>query len=104
MLRSPSAETVREAIPAAHRFLARRAYIDDLYQWLIDHVSLALAVLVAMFDRKVINGTAVDGSGFLVIFSGSRLRRLMTGFLYNYAAFMLLGVVGLSIVIFALAD
>ncbi len=104
MLRSPSVETIRGAFPVAHRFLARRAFVDDLYQWLIDHVSLALAVLVALIDRRFVNDTVVDGSGFLVIFSGSRLRRLMTGFLYNYAAFMLLGVAILSIALITLSS
>ena len=96
--------SIRGAFPVAHRFLARRAFVDDLYQWLIDHVSLALAVLVALIDRRFVNDTVVDGSGFLVIFSGSRLRRLMTGFLYNYAAFMLLGVAILSIALITLSS
>ena len=102
-LELPSAAAVRTRLSTAHEFLARRAYMDDLYQWLVSNGSLGLASFVAIFDRKVINDTGVDLSAFSFIFSGGRLRRVMSGLVYNYAAFIILGVAGLAIALFAVA-
>ena len=102
-LELPSAAAVRTRLSTAHEFLARRAYMDDLYQWIVSNVSLGLAAFVAMFDRRIVNDTGVDLSAFSFIFSGGRLRRVMSGLVYNYAAFIILGVAGLAIALFAVA-
>ena len=93
----PGAASIRSAAGGLHTFLARRAYMDTLYQWLIDNVSLGLAVFVAVFDRRVVNDVGVDGVGASVRFSGKGLRRSVSGLLYNYAALMVVGIVALAI-------
>ena len=76
-----------------HRVIINKYYIDHFYQWCIDRVILALARLVALFDRVVINDTGVNGSGRSVFLSGSRLKYLETGKIYNYAFAMTGGLV-----------
>ena len=49
--------------------------------------------MVALFDRVVINDTGVNGSGRSVFLSGSRLKYLETGKIYNYAFAMTGGLV-----------
>ena len=93
----PGAAWIRGAAGRLHTFLARGAYVDALYQWLIDNLSLGLAALVAVFDRGVVNDAGVDGVGASVRLSGRGLRRSVTGLVYNYAALMLVGILALAI-------
>ena len=93
----PRAASIRAAAGGVHTFLAKRAYMDAMYQWLIDNVSLGLAAFVAVFDRRVVNDAGVDGVGASVRLSGRALRRSVTGLLYNYAALMVVGILVLAI-------
>jgi NADH-quinone oxidoreductase subunit L len=73
-------------------------YIDDLYQWIIDHVALVLGRFIALFDRVVINDVGVNETGRSVLLSGLRLRYIETGKVYNYAMGMVIGVVVLALI------
>ncbi len=95
--RKPGAASIRSAASGFHTFLAKRAYMDIGYQWLIDNVSMGLARFVAVFDRKVVNDAGIDGAGAAVRLSGKGLRRGVTGLLYNYAALMVVGIVVLAV-------
>ncbi len=92
---SPTAFTDR--FPTLHRALVAKLYFDELYQWTIDRVVLALARLVAVFDRVVVNDTAVDGSAEAVKSSGFYMKFIQTGRLYNYGMAMAAGAVALAI-------
>ena len=81
-----------------HHLVVNEYYIDDLYQWLVDRVVLALSGVVATFDRIVVNDTGVDGSAFTVMLSALRLRYVQSGRMYNYGLAMALGVVGLALI------
>ena len=89
---------VRARVPALHRILERRYYIDELYQWVIDKIALAFGRFVALFDRVVVNDTAVDGSADSVKASGFRVRFAQTGRLYNYGMAMAVGAVVLALI------
>jgi NADH-quinone oxidoreductase subunit L len=93
----PKATSIRSVASRLDRFLAERAYIDSLYQWLIDNVSLGLAVLVAVFDRRIVNDIGVDEVGNSIHRSGQRLRQSITGYVYNYGVVMVLGVITLAL-------
>ena len=96
---NPGAASIRSAAGGLHTFLAKRAYMDSGYQWLIDNVSMGLARFVAVFDRKVVNDAGIDGAGAAVRLSGKGLRRGVTGLLYNYAALMVVGIVVLAVAV-----
>ena len=87
-----------ERFPKLHRVMAEKYYVDKVYQWAIDRLVLAFGRLVAVFDRVVVNDTAVDGSAETVRSSGIQLRYIQTGRIYNYGLAMALGVVVVAVV------
>ena len=86
-------ERLRLRFASLHQLVSNRYYMDHIYQWLIDNVSLRLARVTALFDRRVVNDGGVNGTGDTIIQAGHRLRQLTTGKLYNYGLAMGLGVV-----------
>ena len=88
----------RARVPALHRILERRYFVDELYQWIIDKIALAFGRFVALFDRVVVNDTAVDGSADSVKASGFRVRFAQTGRLYNYGMAMAVGAIVLALI------
>ena len=93
---SPS--TIIERLPRLHRVLAEKYYVDEAYQWAIDRLVLVFGRLVAVFDRVVVNDTAVDGSAETVRSSGIQMRYIQSGRVYNYGLAMALGVVVLAVI------
>ena len=83
---------------ALHRLLINKYYVDEVYQWVVNRVVLALANLVAIFDRVVINDTGVDGSALTVMLSAMRLRLVQSGRMYNYGMAMTLGLLALALI------
>jgi NADH-quinone oxidoreductase subunit L len=96
--KSLSVDAIRERYAGVHRVLVNKYYIDDLYQWIIDHVALVLGRFIALFDRVVINDVGVNETGRSVLLSGLRLRYIETGKVYNYAMGMVIGVVVLALI------
>ena len=96
--KSLSVDAIRERYAGVHRVLVNKYYIDDLYQWIIDHVALVVGRFIALFDRAVVNDVAVNETGRSVLLSGLRLRYIETGKVYNYALGMVVGVVVLALV------
>jgi NADH:ubiquinone oxidoreductase subunit 5 (subunit L)/multisubunit Na+/H+ antiporter MnhA subunit len=92
------AVAAREWAPELHQLLARRYYIDELYQAFINYGVLGLSSVIAWFDKRVVNETGVDGGTQFVGFLGHRLKFLQTGRIPNYALGMALGVAVLAIV------
>ena len=81
---------IRGQAPALGTLLAHRFFIEDLYDAAVISPSRALARRAAAFDRGVIDRAVVgvaDGLGR----SGAALRRLQSGYLRQYAAFVLIG-------------
>ncbi|HEV2440252.1 MAG TPA: NADH-quinone oxidoreductase subunit L [bacterium] len=76
--------------PVLGTLLARRFFIEDFYDVAVVAPSRAIARWAAAFDRGVID-RAVVGIADALGRSGVALRRLQTGYLRDYAAFMLVG-------------
>src|SRR5262249_8774471 len=75
-------------IPTLYRIFKNKFYVDEFYQWLINNVFLALARLIAFFDRTVVSDTGVNGAGQVGLGLGWFLKYFQTGKLPNYALFM----------------
>jgi NADH-quinone oxidoreductase subunit L len=92
------AVAARNWAPELHQLFARRYYIDELYQAVINNVVMGASRVVAWFDKKVVNETGVDGATQFIGFLGYRLKFLQTGRIPNYALGMALGVAALAVV------
>ena len=95
---SLSAQAMAERFAVVHRTLVKKYYVDEVYQWVIDRIALALARFVAVFDRAVVNDVGVDGPAVMVKLSGLRMRFVQTGRIYNYGMVMAAGVVVLALI------
>lgn len=62
-----------------HRLLEKKYYVDEFYGWLFAKVVNPAAWLCATFDRRVVDGGMVDGSGWLTRAFGRLLRKVQTG-------------------------
>ena len=95
----------RGASPARHtetlggiRTLLMHNYYQDEYQvWLAEGATVRLSAAADTFDQGVIDG-AVNAASSVSLFTGSRLRRIQTGIVTNYAALLLLGLLALLVV------
>ena len=94
---SISHEALARRLAPIYRTVARKYYVDDAYQWVVDRVVLAFGGAVAAFDRVVVNDGGVDGPALLVRFSAFRARLVQTGRLYNYGLAMALGILVLAV-------
>ncbi|MBI2846604.1 MAG: NADH-quinone oxidoreductase subunit L [Chloroflexi bacterium] len=95
-----SPASIMERFAGVHRVLVNKFYMDDFYQAIINRVVLAFSNLVALFDRRVVNDTGVNGTANLTAFAGYRLRYHETGKFYDYALAIALGTTLIVIVAF----
>jgi NADH-quinone oxidoreductase subunit L len=91
-----SAEGFRRRIPILHRLLENKYYIDELYQKIFANGSVNLGHgLWRKADAGLIDGWLVNGSGRVVKWVATRVRRWQTGYLYDYAFAMILGLIAI---------
>ena len=95
---SISHQRLAQRYPTVHRILINKYYIDEIYQWVINRIVLALGRFTALFDRAVVNDVGVNGSALSVWTSAMILRFVQTGKMYNYGLVMALGVIALTLI------
>lgn len=64
--------------------LVNKYFIDDFYFLIVRGLVIPFSFVLNWIDRKVINDTGVNGSGYLVVLSGRFLSMLMNGLLQRY--------------------
>ena len=80
------------AVPWAHRAVYNKYYVDEIYDVVIVKPFVVLGrILHRVVDEFLIDRLAVDGSGWLVESLGAVARRLQTGNVQRYAAYIVLG-------------
>ncbi|GHB95008.1 NADH-quinone oxidoreductase subunit L [Thermomonas carbonis] len=77
------------------RVLDRKYFMDDLWIGGFAGGGVKLGKLSRLFDGKVVDGLAVNGSANLVGLTAGLVRKLQSGYLYHYAFAMILGLVAL---------
>jgi len=82
---------VRTGSRMIHEWLAHQFYIEDAYNALIVGPVRSTARLLAVFDRDELDG-AVTGLGRTIGRAGRDLSHLETGYLRQYATYVLIGV------------
>jgi NADH-quinone oxidoreductase subunit L len=93
-------ERVAAGVGPLYPLVRDKFRIDELYAAVVVRPLFALAAFGAqVVDARLIDGT-IDGAAAWVRQAGDRLRRLETGNVQHYAAFVLLGALGLLGVVF----
>jgi len=115
--KSLSAKKVSKSLSSIYTLLRNKYYFDEFYGASVIRGVLGLSRASAKFDDKVVDGAvngtakvslyisrasrwfddnivdgAVDGTAFISDLLGSRLRRIQTGKIENYVAFLLVGI------------
>ena len=91
------AEALRRAFRPVYTLLEGKYYIDELYYSVIVRPGQVLSQFLAtVFDLRFLDGL-VNGVGILIDQAGGVLRRVESGYIRNYAAWVLLGTLGILI-------
>jgi NADH-quinone oxidoreductase subunit L len=84
---------VANVLKPLYKLSLNKFYIDELYNCLFVKPAWALGRLFSKSDRQVIDGIGPDGVASLSNRTAGRFSRFQTGFIFNYAAVMIAGVV-----------
>jgi NADH-quinone oxidoreductase subunit L len=93
----PSPAEHTEKLGAIKTLWYNNYYQDEYQVWLAESVVTPLARLADKFDQGVVDGV-VNGVSSVSLFAGSRIRRVQTGVVTNYAALLTLGLTALIVV------
>jgi NADH-quinone oxidoreductase subunit L len=85
-----------ERLGRAKTVLYNNYYQDEYQVWLASGLTHPLARVADMFDQGIVDGV-VNGVSSVSLFAGSRMKRVQTGVVTNYAALLVLGLVALLV-------
>ncbi|HEY5774812.1 MAG TPA: NADH-quinone oxidoreductase subunit L [Xanthomonadales bacterium] len=96
MFRPTIADAVEKRFPFLYRLLDHKYYFDEFYQKVFAQGSVKLGRnLWNKADAGFIDNGIVNGSARVVEWIAARVRRWQTGFLYDYAFAMIIGLIGI---------
>jgi NADH-quinone oxidoreductase subunit L len=96
LFRPSIADAIRRRVPFLYRLLDHKYYFDEFYQKVFARGSVRLGRnLWHKADAGFIDDGLVNGSARLVEWMAARVRRWQTGFLYDYAFVMIIGLIGI---------
>ncbi|MCP4047309.1 MAG: NADH-quinone oxidoreductase subunit L [Gammaproteobacteria bacterium] len=94
LFRPSIADTVRNRMPFLYRLLDHKYYFDEFYQKYFAEGSVKLGTgLWHKADAGFIDNGIVNGSARVVEWVAAKVRRWQTGFLYDYAFAMIIGLI-----------
>ena len=88
------ATALRESQPRLAAVVENKFYVDEAYQWVIDHAVLPWGRKIAWFDRVIINDTGINGPADFTRYTASLMKHHVTGRLPDYALLMAVGIMG----------
>ena len=84
---------IKQKCSGVHALLENKYYLDEIYFAVFAKGSRALGTFFwKVGDMLLIDGLLVNGTARLVGYFSSVVRKLQTGFIYSYAAIMIIGV------------
>ena len=88
-------DRLAERFSAMYRMLVHKYYVDELYDWLVVHPIRVGSekLLWRGVDDGAIDGVMVNGTAHATADAGTILRRMQSGNIRSYAAWVLLGAV-----------
>ncbi|MBA2661349.1 MAG: NADH-quinone oxidoreductase subunit L [Bradymonadaceae bacterium] len=84
---------IAERARLAFKWLENKYYIDELYDRIAVQPTLLLGQLSYWFDRYIIDGLLVNGTGFVAESAGKILRHMQSGNVQRYATYITLALV-----------
>jgi len=95
-LRPSMADSLQQKMPRLHRILENKFYIDELYQKIFVSRTINIGnVLWKKADAGLIDGVLVNGSARLMGNLAARVRLWQSGYLFQYAFAMIVGLIGM---------
>ncbi len=95
-VRPQLADAVRNRVPILYRLLDNKYYFDELYQNVFARGGVKFGQgLWNRADDGLIDGWLVNGSARAVNWIAARVRRWQTGYLYDYAFAMIIGLIAI---------
>ena len=86
------AESLKQKLQIPYKVLLNKYGIDELYQMLFATGARKIGAFCDSFgDRLLIDGLVVNGSAKIVNWFSSKIRGIQTGYLYDYAFVMIIG-------------
>ena len=82
-----------------YKLLANRYYFPQMYDQISWKLGYGIARGVDYMDKNIVDGT-VNGLSNAVIGSGDTVSKMQTGYVRDYAAFVVLGVIVLVAIFF----
>jgi NADH-quinone oxidoreductase subunit L len=95
MWRVGMADTIVRVFKPLHQLFFRKWYFDEIYDVVIVRNVMRLGRLFTWSDRRVIDGLGPDGVASLSQKLAALCHRFQSGFLYQYAFVMMIGLIGL---------
>jgi NADH-quinone oxidoreductase subunit L len=96
LFRPSVADLLQQKMPRLHRILENKFYVDELYQKIF--ISRAIRIgneLWKKADAGLIDGVLVNGSARLMGTLSARVRLWQSGYLFQYAFAMIVGLIGM---------
>jgi NADH-quinone oxidoreductase subunit L len=95
-LRPSMADQLQQKMPRLHRLLENKFYIDELYQKIFVSRTINIGnVLWRKADAGLIDDVLVNGSARLMGNIAARVRLWQSGYLFQYAFAMIVGLIGM---------
>jgi NADH-quinone oxidoreductase subunit L len=90
------ADLIRNRMPFLYRLLDHKYYFDEFYRKVFVNGAVSLGrSLWNKADAGLIDNGIVNGSARVVEWVAAKVRRWQTGFLYDYAFAMIIGLIGI---------
>jgi len=94
----PDPEPHTERLGSIKTLLEHNYYQDEYQVWLAEGLTQPVSRAANKFDQTVVDG-AVNGISRASLAAGSRVKRIQTGVVSNYAALITLGLVALLVIV-----
>jgi NADH-quinone oxidoreductase subunit L len=95
-IRPPLADRLQRSLPGLYRVLLNKYYFDELYQAVFVRRTVQIGRgLWEKADAGLIDGVLVNGSARLVGSLAQRVRLWQSGYLFQYAFAMIIGLIGI---------
>jgi NADH-quinone oxidoreductase subunit L len=96
LFRPALADSLQRSLPGLYRFVLNKYFIDELYQAMFVRPTVRIGKgLWEKADAGLIDGVLVNGSARLVGAVAGRIRLWQTGYLFQYAFAMIIGLIGI---------